>query len=98
MATEVVVVVLTVCLTYVSVQIRQRMHLIGWQNTWEQAPGVPATLPRPDGGETPGRAPVYTALKTHLVKPRRAKTCNCGELRSVLHVRTPCPVVTTTGM
>ena len=20
------------------------MHLIGWQNTWEQAPGVPATL------------------------------------------------------
>ena len=19
------------------------MHLIGWQNTWEQAPGVPAT-------------------------------------------------------
>ena len=20
-----------------------RMHLIGWQNTWEQAPGVPAT-------------------------------------------------------
>ena len=22
---------------------RQRMHLIGWQNTWEQAPGVPAT-------------------------------------------------------
>ena len=29
------------------------MHLIGWQNTWEQAPGVPATLPRPDGGGNP---------------------------------------------
>ena len=25
------------------------MHLIGWQNTWEQAPGVPPPLPRPDG-------------------------------------------------
>ena len=23
------------------------MHLIGWQNTWEQAPGVPATLSPP---------------------------------------------------
>ena len=21
----------------------REMHLIGWQNTWEQAPGVPAT-------------------------------------------------------
>ena len=30
------------------------MHLIGWQNTWEQAPGVPATpSPRPDDGGNP---------------------------------------------
>ena len=29
------------------------MHLIGWQNTWEQAPGVPPPLPRPDGGGNP---------------------------------------------
>ena len=26
-----------------SVQARFYMHLIGWQNAWEQAPGVPAT-------------------------------------------------------
>ena len=55
-------------------------HLIGWQNTWEQAPGVPAT-PSPPlmAGVTPGRVPVYTALKTHPVKPRRAENCNCGK-------------------
>ena len=27
----------------VSVQARSYVQLIGWQNTWEQAPGVPAT-------------------------------------------------------
>ena len=27
----------------VSVQGRAYVHLTGWQNTWEQAPGVPAT-------------------------------------------------------
>ena len=27
----------------VSVQARSYMQLIGWQNTWEQAPGAPAT-------------------------------------------------------
>ena len=27
----------------VSVQARSYMQLVGWQNTWEQAPGVPAT-------------------------------------------------------
>ena len=27
----------------VSVQDRSYVQLIGWQNTWEQAPGVPAT-------------------------------------------------------
>ena len=37
-------------------------------------------------GETPGRVPVYTALK----KPsHHARNCNCGELRSFLHVWTP---------
>ena len=29
------------------------MHLVGWQNTREQAPGVPATPSRPDGGGQP---------------------------------------------
>ena len=59
----VVVVVRTLCICDVSVHATQRMHLIGWQNTWEQAPGVPAT-PSPPlmAGETPGRVPVYTAL------------------------------------
>ena len=28
------------------------MHLIGWQNTWEQAPGVPATPSHPNDGGT----------------------------------------------
>ena len=31
----------------VSVQARADVQLIGWQNTWEQAPGVPATLSPP---------------------------------------------------
>ena len=45
------------------------MHLIGWQNTWEQAPGVPATpFPALMAGETPGRVPVYTAL-AHPITP-----------------------------
>ena len=30
-------------------------------------------------GETPGRVPVYTALKSRPVKPRRAENCNCGK-------------------
>ena len=33
-------------------------------------------------GETPGRVPVYTALK----KPsHHARSCNCGEIRSFLY-------------
>ena len=47
----------------VSGQARADVQLIGWQNTWEQAPGVPATPSRPDGRGDPGRVPVYTALK-----------------------------------
>ena len=43
----------------VSVQARSYVQLIGWQNTWEQAPGVP------NGGLNPGRVPVYTALPAH---------------------------------
>ena len=49
-------------------------------------PASPPPLPRPDGGGTPGRVPVYTALKRpshHTMK------CNCGNLRSFLHVWTP---------
>ena len=49
---------------------RRWMHLIGWQNTWEQAPGVPTTpSPALMAGETPGRVPVYTALRTQLSTP-----------------------------
>ena len=44
MVVVVVVVVRASCSEHVSVDMNaQRMHLIGWQNTWEQAPGVPAT-------------------------------------------------------
>ena len=60
----VVVVVRTLCICDVSVHATQRMHLIGWQNTWEQAPGVPATPSPPYWRGNPGRVPVYTALKT----------------------------------
>ena len=30
-------------------------------------------------GATPGRVPVYTALKSLPVNPRRAENCNCGK-------------------
>ena len=39
----VMVVVRTLCYTRESVLPRALTHLIGRQNTWEQAPGVPAT-------------------------------------------------------
>ena len=59
-------------MTHVSVDMRQRMHLIGWQNTWEQAPGVPRhPFPALMAGETPGRVPVYTALETQPIMPWR---------------------------
>ena len=38
-----VVVVLTVKNAPCLARVAPKMHLIGWQNTWEQAPGVPAT-------------------------------------------------------
>ena len=48
----------------VSVQARVYVQLIGWQNTWEQAPGVPATpFSALMAGVNPGRVPVHTALK-----------------------------------
>ena len=37
-------------------------------------------------GETHGRVPVYTAQKR---PSRHTMKCNCGDLRSFLHVRTP---------
>ena len=37
----------------VSVQGHAYVQLIGWQNTWEQAPGVPATPSPPYGGGQP---------------------------------------------
>ena len=48
-------------------------------------------------GETPGRVPVYTALKSDPIKPRRAESCNCGDLRSFARPD-PVPCHTTTGM
>ena len=48
----------------VSGQARADVQLIGWQNTWEQAPGVPANpFPALMAGGDPGRVPVYTVLK-----------------------------------
>ena len=47
----------------VSAQARSCMQLIRWQNTWEQAPGVPRhSFPALMAGVNPGRVPVYTAL------------------------------------
>ena len=51
------------------------MHLIGRQNTWEQAPGVPANpFPALMAGVNPGRVPVHTALKSTR---RRAMSSTC---------------------
>ena len=56
---------------------RRRMHLIGWQNTWEQAPGVPAT-PSPRQRRTLR----HRGLKNGHSRPcgRSAKNAaKCGE-------------------
>ena len=52
----------------VSLQGRAYVQLIGWQNTWEQAPGVLA-IPSPAlmalmARVSPGRVPVHTTLKS----------------------------------
>ena len=69
----VVVVVLTVCLTYVSVQKRQRdapnwvAEHLGASSRRPRHP-FPALM----AGETPGRVLVYTALNSHPINPRTA--------------------------
>ena len=45
-------------------RVAPKMHLIGWQNTWEQTPGVTTTPSPPWWRGNPGRVPVYTALKS----------------------------------
>ena len=65
-----------------SVQARSYVQLIGWQNTWEQAPSVPPPLTRPDGGVKP--LYLYTALKRRLpsrplgILDRLVSTDPCG--------------------
>ena len=41
---------------------------------------------------------VYLCTRPKKSPSRHTMSCNCGDLRSFLHVWTPCPVVTTTGM
>ena len=64
MATEVVVVVvLTVCLTYVSVRQRDAPNWVA------EHLGASSRRPAVMAGVNPGRVPVYTAPKTHPVTP-----------------------------
>ena len=47
----------------------REMHLIRVAGTpGSKLPASPPPLPRPDGGGTPGRVPVYTAQKTSQKK------------------------------
>ena len=93
----VVVVVVRTCVLHEGVcpATRTLAPNSGGRTPESKLPASPPPLPRPNGGRTPGRVPVYTAQK----KPsRHTMSCNCGDLRSFLQVWTPCPVVTTTGM
>ena len=50
------------------------MHLIGWQNAWQQAPGVPAhSLHRPDGGGQPWPCTCVHGPKNYV----ETSTCRC---------------------
>ena len=66
----VVVVVQAACMTHVSVDMRQR-DATNWVAEHLGASSRRPRHPFPAlmAGETPGRVPVYTALKTHLVMP-----------------------------
>ena len=74
------------CSEHVSVDMNaQRMHLIGWQNAWEQAPGVPAPSPPGWRGSKPDPVPVHRALPaSHITKLHTGTSntlsmnCNCG--------------------
>ena len=88
----VVVVVQASCMTHVSVDMRQRdasNWVVEHMGASSRRPRHP--FPALMAGETPGRVPVYTALKTHPIIPRRAENCNCGEPQ-FLHNWTPWPV------
>ena len=61
------------CVDDVSLSIAHHEHAPNW--VAEHLGAFPALM----AGVTPGRVPVYTALKNHPVKPRRAENCNCGE-------------------
>ena len=57
-------------MTHVSVDMRQRMQLIQVAERLKASSRRPRhPFPALMAGETPGRAPVYTALKTHPVTP-----------------------------
>ena len=64
-----------------SVQARSYMQLIGWQNAWEQAPGVPATPSRPNGGGQPWPAepPQFTGLSRPSPAPVVAQRQACEQ-------------------
>ena len=74
----------------VSVQARSHVQLIGWQNTWEQAPGVPPPLHRPNGGGQPWPCTWAHGPK----KSSQSMSANCGASTvTALSRRSPAPVV-----
>ena len=54
----------------------------------------PPPLPRPDGGGNPWPCTCVHGPSSS----RHAMNCSCGDIRSFLRFKTPCPVVTTTGI
>ena len=58
----------------VSVQGRAYVQLIGWQNTWEQAPGVPPPLLRLNGGGQPWPC---TCVHGPKKKPHQLRNLDC---------------------
>ena len=63
-----------------SVQGRAYMQLIGWQNTWEQAPGVPA-IPAQMAGVSPA---VYLCTRPKIDTPAgMSSTCPRGRMQNL---------------
>ena len=70
----VVVVVQTCSMTHVSVDMRQRMHLIRVAgHLGVTLPASPPRLPRPNGGVNPGPVPAHKALPS----VQASTCCNC---------------------
>ena len=73
------------------------MHLIGWQNTWEQAPGVPATLPRPDGGRNPWPCTCVHGPKKVIPSIHEQHLWSCTACTSTLALQLELEVVVVVG-